>query len=340
MADKKISALTGATTPLAGTEVLPIVQSGATVNVSVANLTAGRAIVADGLTLSGGTANGVVYLNGSKAATSGSTLTFDGSNLGIGTSSPTAKLQVGVSGGTGLKDTIYAGSYSTDTNQFRIIWNSTGYNLGIGANTSGGMIFGQASAGTGAISNTHMTLDSSGNLGVGTISPSDKLTVTGGNVVMGTAAKGVNFTANTPAAGKTSQLLNWYEEGTCTLGVAFGGGTTGITYGARPVGYVRVGSLVTVTGYIALSNKGSATGAATITGLPFTTASAANGGYAAVSLSASSLTFAGQYSGYTAASGTTVNLYQTSALGVLSTLTDTNFANNTEIEFCITYRCA
>lgn len=44
MADKKISALTGASTPLAGTEVLPIVQSGSTVKVSVANLTAGRAV--------------------------------------------------------------------------------------------------------------------------------------------------------------------------------------------------------------------------------------------------------------------------------------------------------
>lgn len=44
MADKKISALTAATTPLAGTEILPIVQSGATVNVAVSNLTAGRAI--------------------------------------------------------------------------------------------------------------------------------------------------------------------------------------------------------------------------------------------------------------------------------------------------------
>jgi hypothetical protein len=42
MADQKISALTSATTPLAGTEVLPIVQGGATVKVSVANLTAGR----------------------------------------------------------------------------------------------------------------------------------------------------------------------------------------------------------------------------------------------------------------------------------------------------------
>lgn len=34
MADKTISALTGATTPLVGTEVLPIVQSGATVKVA------------------------------------------------------------------------------------------------------------------------------------------------------------------------------------------------------------------------------------------------------------------------------------------------------------------
>lgn len=42
MADQKISALPAATTPLAGTEVLPIVQSGVTDKVSVANLTVGR----------------------------------------------------------------------------------------------------------------------------------------------------------------------------------------------------------------------------------------------------------------------------------------------------------
>lgn len=39
MADKKISALTAASTPLAGTEVLPIVQSGATVKATVADVT-------------------------------------------------------------------------------------------------------------------------------------------------------------------------------------------------------------------------------------------------------------------------------------------------------------
>jgi hypothetical protein len=66
MADKKISALTGATTPLAGTEVLPIVQGGATVNVSVANLTAGRAPSVSGLTVSGLTASTAVALNASK----------------------------------------------------------------------------------------------------------------------------------------------------------------------------------------------------------------------------------------------------------------------------------
>lgn len=44
MADTKISALTAATTPLAGSEVLPIVQSGTTKKVSVDNLTTGKTV--------------------------------------------------------------------------------------------------------------------------------------------------------------------------------------------------------------------------------------------------------------------------------------------------------
>ena len=51
MADKKISQLTGASTPLAGTEVLPIVQGGATVKVAVSDLTAARAVNALSLAL-------------------------------------------------------------------------------------------------------------------------------------------------------------------------------------------------------------------------------------------------------------------------------------------------
>jgi hypothetical protein len=54
MADTKISALPASTTPLAGTEVLPIVQGGVTKQVSVANLTAGRPISATELTLTTG----------------------------------------------------------------------------------------------------------------------------------------------------------------------------------------------------------------------------------------------------------------------------------------------
>jgi hypothetical protein len=54
MADSKISALPASTTPLAGTEVLPIVQSSATKQVTVANLTAGRAVSATQLTLTTG----------------------------------------------------------------------------------------------------------------------------------------------------------------------------------------------------------------------------------------------------------------------------------------------
>ena len=54
MADTKISALTGATTPLAGTEVVPVVQGGQTRKVSVADLTTGRAISATEVTLTTG----------------------------------------------------------------------------------------------------------------------------------------------------------------------------------------------------------------------------------------------------------------------------------------------
>lgn len=49
MADKKISQLTAAATPLAGSEVLPIVQSSTTVKVSVADVTKGRTIQTTGI---------------------------------------------------------------------------------------------------------------------------------------------------------------------------------------------------------------------------------------------------------------------------------------------------
>jgi hypothetical protein len=69
MADKKISALTAATTPLAGSEVLPIVQGGSTVKVSVANLTAGRDVANKTVSVISGSLGGQYYnLSDSTAA--------------------------------------------------------------------------------------------------------------------------------------------------------------------------------------------------------------------------------------------------------------------------------
>jgi hypothetical protein len=53
MADVKISGLPASTTPLDGTEVLPVVQGSTTKKVSVANLTAGRSVSAGSVTNAG-----------------------------------------------------------------------------------------------------------------------------------------------------------------------------------------------------------------------------------------------------------------------------------------------
>jgi hypothetical protein len=93
MADKKISALTAATTPLIGTEVLPIVQSGATVKVSVDNLTAGRNISAQNITYTGTLANGVNAISpftGFKNRFINGNMTIDQRNAGASVSVATA----------------------------------------------------------------------------------------------------------------------------------------------------------------------------------------------------------------------------------------------------------
>jgi len=54
MADVKISALPASSTPLTGAEVLPIVQSGTTKQVSVTNLTSGKTVASIGYQLESG----------------------------------------------------------------------------------------------------------------------------------------------------------------------------------------------------------------------------------------------------------------------------------------------
>src|SRR6185369_6734530 len=89
--------------------------------------------------------------------------------------------------------------------------------------------------------------------------------------------------------------LDDYEEGTWTPVIKFGGATTGIIYGAATLGrYTKIGRLVTASCICTLTNKGSATGSATLEGLPF--AAANDSIYSAVTVG-----FASGFSGVTGA---------------------------------------
>lgn len=84
MADVKISGLPASTTPLAGTEVLPIVQGAATRKVAVSDLTAGRAVSA--LSVTATTVNGTTFDTNVAAAgvtLAGTTLAADGTDANI-----------------------------------------------------------------------------------------------------------------------------------------------------------------------------------------------------------------------------------------------------------------
>ena len=90
-------------------------------------------------------------------------------------------------------------------------------------------------------------------------------TQTSNGIVQGTAATGYNFTANTPASGVTSQLLNWYEEGTWTPADASG---AGLTFTSVTGKYTRIGRQVTATAVLTYPTTAD-TSQAKISGLPF-----------------------------------------------------------------------
>lgn len=93
------------------------------------------------------------------------------------------------------------------------------------------------------------------------------LTASTGNVNIGTAGQGVSFAANTNAAGMTSELLNWYEEGTFTPVVAASSGT--LTSYVATASYVRVGRVVTVFASVKITDVGTGSGGLAISGYPF-----------------------------------------------------------------------
>ena len=141
------------------------------------------------VTLSGGTANGVAYLNGSKVLTTGSALTFDGTNF-ANTLSANASAGIRVTNSNGGTSTSANTSYSNGTNSHEFGILGTGYTTygvlaagdayiyaGAGKNISlmadGG---GAIKFGTGAGGPEQMRLTSTG-LGIGTSSPTQPLSI-------------------------------------------------------------------------------------------------------------------------------------------------------------------
>jgi len=280
MANSKISALTSATTPLAGTEVLPVVQSSTTKQVSVANLTAGRAISAASLALTtplsvanGGTgaaswtANGIVYASGTTTLTNGTALTFNGTNFGLGVTISTAwggvgsAMQIGSYISLNSNSNLGAGDLSynsirtaSDSYQYLATNNATRFQQRDGAFKW--FTAPSGTAGTAITFTQSMILDASSNL-----------TLNVGNLIVGTSGKGIDFSA-TPGTG-TSELFKDYEEGTFTPVLTDGTNNVSAYY-YQWGNYTKVGNRVLYDITISIQTKGSITGDIYITGLPFT----------------------------------------------------------------------
>ena len=82
---------------------------------------------------------------------------------------------------------------------------------------------------------------------------------------------GIDFSANSHAAGMTSEVLNDYEEGTWTPELLGGSSNPSLTYSAQSGGYEKIGNLVHLSFFMnvsAVNSQGS--GYLELHGLPYT----------------------------------------------------------------------
>jgi hypothetical protein len=320
MADVKISGLPASTTPLAGTEVLPIVQGGATKQVSVDNLTTGKSVSATNFIPSGA----AVPTNGMYLPAA--------NTVGFATNS-TEDMRLYASGGVSIGNTTDPGasvlSITTVGKVASLIVTDTdifGANIrltGNGATTPSKTI--RASGGNFEVVN-------SGYGGVPlSLTDAGNLTVTG-NFVVGTSGKGIDFSAT--AGTGTSELLADYEEGTWTPSVNIGGSSAGITYSTQAGKYTKIGRLVTVEAAIALTSKGVNTGTFVVAGMPFTSFGNAGGGSLGT---ITDITYSGVPMIRYFSGGTTFAFVSCTEAGATNSLTDANLANNSYMQFTLTY---
>jgi hypothetical protein len=168
--------------------------------------------------------------------------------LGVNTATPSNDLEV-----AGTIRTSSGANYALFANNFLRSYASGTFFFD---NFTVGQSFVWRVSSASALDTTAMTMASTGNITVNT-----------GNLIPATAAKGVNFTANTPAAGMTSQLLNWYEDGTWTPTIT--PSTSGsVVYTTQSGTYTRVGRQVTIV-FIVAGTKGTSSGDYRIGGIPF-----------------------------------------------------------------------
>jgi hypothetical protein len=284
MADAKISTLPASTNPLAGTEVLPIVQSGSTKQVSVANLTTGRSISVSGLTNTALTSGRITYATTGGQLTDNAGLTYGLSNVILSYTGAT-RIQV-VNSTDGNNVLLTAGASNAVLNS------ANGYQWELQTASS-----------------TKLTVDNSSNV-----------TVNLGNLVIGTSGKGIDFSASGQAAGMTSELLDDYEEGTWTPTIAFDGASVGVTYFAQTGKYTKVGDTVTVTGNLYIDSNGSSTGSLEIKGFPFSANSYSS---ISLSIRGG-IAYTGTVLAYINVAEARASVEQTSEAGVMTPITQAN----------------
>jgi hypothetical protein len=146
------------------------------------------------------------------------------------------------------------------------------------------------------------------------------------------AGGGITFNGDTAAA----NALDDYEEGTWTMGVTFGGASVGVTYNNNLGTYTKIGRQVTVNGWVNISAVGSSTGAARITGLPFTVGNT-DANYAGTTLACNKIAFANQLQAFAERGTNTILFTQVTEAGVESTVLNTNFQAGSYAIISLTY---
>jgi hypothetical protein len=143
---------------------------------------------------------------------------------------------------------------------------------------------------------------------------------------------GLTFNGDTSA----DNALDDYEEGTWTMNISFGGASVGVIYSNNTGSYTKIGRKVTVIGYMTLTNKGSSTGIAIITGLPFTIASGLSS-YSSPSLRCAGISYVGMLTGYGAVTQQNIVLQEVTEAGVVTDITNSDFTNTSDILLSFTY---